>query len=197
MSITFHGHPLLVGMVVETRTRSYTGEYLLYSDYGSIEVYTQARGRHFETQDPLLNQIARWGSPLFLNVLVGITRIVVAVFHIIGHLFAALITQDKGHLYHAAKGGCEALRGLIEMIPIIGNLFSAFYSVSCLSYGNSRSWWMIKIYNPDRPDVIDRVGELGFDDRESGPPYWLKRKNGAAQTHRDYYVCLEPQAAKA
>lgn len=38
MSNTLDGsiYPLLVGMVVETRTRSYTGEYLLYSDIGCI-----------------------------------------------------------------------------------------------------------------------------------------------------------------
>jgi hypothetical protein len=72
-----------------------------------------------------------------------------AVIHSIGHLFAAILTLDKGHCYHAGKGGCEFLRGAIEATPFLGRRFANTY------YENGL-WWMLKIYNPNRPDSLDR-----------------------------------------
>ena len=83
-----------------------------------------------------------------IGIAAGITRMVLSVIHIIGHLLMACITWDKGHCYHAAKGGCEFLRGLIESIPFAGRAFARIYF-------NHGIWWMIKIYNPDEPDSLD------------------------------------------
>jgi hypothetical protein len=59
---------------------------------------------------------------------------------------------------HAAKGSCEALRGGIETIPIIGRIFANFYNSRPLYdpvNEGARTWWMIKIYNPQQPDGLD------------------------------------------
>lgn len=146
---------LLHGIVVETKTESWTGPYL-YSDY--VE----------HKQVPCLNCFAK--VPLLGNI-AGIIRMALSIIHIVGHLLAACVTWDKGHLIHAAKGCTEFLRGLIESIPIVGQIFAQCYNPGhdwCFwndpGFENgdpdytpeqSASWWMIKIYNPQKPDYLD------------------------------------------
>lgn len=105
----------------------------------------------------------RASKVLFIGIAAGITRMVLAIFHIIGHLIAS-INGNKGHLYHAAAGGCEFLRGLIEATPIIGRIFANCYLHPTIEYredmtvedlrGN-RCWWMMKIYCTEAPDNFD------------------------------------------
>lgn len=142
---------LLNGMVVETTAESWTGEYL-YSDYATL--YGAAE------KDSFLN---KWAKIPMLGIFVGITRIALGIIHTIGHLISYLYTQNRGHLFHAAKGCCEILRGFIEATPLIGRVFANLYNPNILlvewdpADGNgARSWWMLKIYNPDKPDGLDK-----------------------------------------
>lgn len=137
---------LMHGMVFETTTESLTGDYL-YSDfatkYGAAE------------KDTTLNTLVK--IPFIGNV-AGICRVALGIIHTIGHLIAALVTWDKGHLFHAAKGCCEIIRGLIETLPIIGRIFANLYNSRPVwdpQGEGARSWWMIKIYNPNKPDGLD------------------------------------------
>ncbi len=98
----------------------------------------------------------------FIGIVAGITRVALGIIHTTGHLFAALVTLKKGHLAHAAKGACETLRGIIESIPIVGRIFSHTNFIfdpikvhSGISF--EHSWWMIKIYNPQKPDGLDEI----------------------------------------
>lgn len=130
-------HDLTRGIVVETTTETWTGK-LFYSDRIVYENY-------FPNQSTL-NELT---TIIVIGIAAGIARMALAIIHSIGHLFAALITWNKGHLIHAAKGGCEFLRGFIEAIPFLGRVFSLYY--------NSKGyWWMIKIYNPNHPDSLDK-----------------------------------------
>lgn len=138
---------LLTGIVVESTVKSYTGNFL-YSDYATV------RGN----KNSVLNTCAK--IPI-IGIFAGITRIAIGIIHTIGHLFAALITQNKGHLFHAAKGACEILRGVIETTPILGRIFANLYNSSPPLYTEGweeggRSWWMIKMYNPEKPDGLDK-----------------------------------------
>lgn len=132
---------LLIGTVVESRTPSCTGKYL-YSDFAMQDGEVQ--------KNSLLNNLTQ--IPI-VGRLAGIVRIALGIIHSTGHLLAYLGTWDKGHLYHAAKGGCEILRGGIEAIPVIGLIFAWLYMIPLR---NARCWWMIKMYNPDAPDGLDR-----------------------------------------
>ena len=133
---------LLEGIVVESRTKSLTGP-LFYSDktYPDREEYFHA-AIHCDLS---LNALATYHV---IGIAVGITRMALAVIHTIGHSFAALVTFDKGHCFHVAKGACEFLRGFIESIPFVGRKFATWY----YEHG---MWWMIKIYNPNAPDSLD------------------------------------------
>lgn len=131
---------LLHGMVWETNVESFTGKYL-YSDF--------AIGK--AKKDTALNNLVQ--IPL-IGIAAGITRVALGLIHTVGHLLGALFTFKKGHLFHASKGACEILRGIIETIPVIGRLFANQYNSS--EDGNARSWWMIKIYNPKKPDGLDK-----------------------------------------
>lgn len=135
---------LLHGMVLETRTESITGKYL-YSDFASGKA----------SKDTTLNLLTK--IP-FVGIAAGVARVALGIIHTVGHLLAATFTFKKGHLFHAAKGGAEILRGAIEALPIIGRLFANQYNSAPVvdMYGDGgRSWWMIKIYNPDKPDGLD------------------------------------------
>ncbi len=94
---------------------------------------------------PLLNDMSKISV---VGIFAGITRVALAAIHTVGHLFAALFTFNQGHLYHAAKGGCEMLKGTIEAIPFVGRKFARAYTEHGL-------WWIIKIYNPENPDSLD------------------------------------------
>lgn len=131
---------LLHGIVVKANIESFTGKYL-YSDFAT------GKGE----KDSALNIAAK--IPL-VGVVAGVVRIALAIIHTVGHLFAALVTFKEDHLWHAAKGACELLRGLIETIPIIGRIFANCFNYDDKDY-DCRSWWMIKIYNPEKPDGLD------------------------------------------
>lgn len=135
---------LLNGLVIETDVTSLTGP-CLYSDFATSN--TDAS----RNKDTVLNALTPF--PI-IGIAAGVTRVALAIIHIIGHLLAALFLLKKGHLYHAAKGVCEIFRGVIETIPLVGRLFSLCYVCPCV--GSTRSWWMIKIYNPQAPDGLDR-----------------------------------------
>jgi hypothetical protein len=136
---------LLHGMVIETDVESLTGNYL-YSDFAT------GKGE----KDSTLNSMVQF--PV-VGIAAGVARVALGIVHTLGHLFAALLTLKKGHLFHASKGACEILRGAIETIPIIGRIFANLFNstIACddLDEGN-RSWWMIKIYNPNKPDGLDK-----------------------------------------
>lgn len=150
-------HDLTRGIVIETTTESWTGK-LFYSDRIHYEVSDDL----FEYQkpvQPLLNELA---AVALVGIAAGIIRMALAVIHSLGHLFAALITWNKGHLIHAAKGGCEFLRGFIEAIPFVGRIFSNHYYYD--GY-----WWMIKIYNPNHLDSLDRLADNWKSIKENRP----------------------------
>ncbi len=132
---------LLQGIVVETKTKSFSGAFL-YSDKIHYDEHNIVTIEH----QPWLNELAK--IPV-IGIAAGVTRMALALIHTVGHLLAAVVTFDKGHLIHAAKGGCEFLRGFIEAIPIAGRYFAN-------NYYRDGEWWIIKIYNPDAPDSLDR-----------------------------------------
>ncbi len=134
---------LLQGIVVETKTTSLMGDFL-YSDKYHPECESN-RPIHIGTFGHLLNTLS---SKPIIGIAVGVTRMALAAIHTVSQLFSTVVTWDKGHLVHAAKGSCEFLRGLIESIPIAGRLFANHY----VKHGE---WWIIKIYNPDAPDSLD------------------------------------------
>ena len=140
---------LLRGMVVETNTGSFTGKYL-YSDFAH---YPAGIGEINTSKDSKLNRLAK--IP-FVGIVAGVARVGLGAIHTVGHLFAALFTLKKGHLFHASKGLCEMLRGTFEAIPIAGRIFTNIYSSAPDPYIGTCSWWMIKIYNPEKPDGLDR-----------------------------------------
>ncbi len=139
---------LLGGVVVESRTKSWTGDHLIYSDKTYNDGVPGFTAMHFQ---PLLNEFARI---YVIGIAAGVTRMALSTIHTVGHLFAGVVTFDKGHLWHAAKGGCEFSRGFIESIPIAGRIFA-------IKYYDSGLWWIIKIYNPDAPDSLDRHTHTG------------------------------------
>lgn len=133
--------------IVTTEVESFTGPYL-YSDYACIETQNGE-----QVQTTTLNELSK--KPV-IGILAGITRVAFAIIHSAIHLVQALFTQEKGHLYHAAKGGCEIVRGLIDSIPILGRFIAAnkYSPISGYATGN---WTIMKIYNPAKPDLLDRV----------------------------------------
>lgn len=140
---------LLKGIVIETKAGpGFTGSFL-YSDkyHGECDPNKE---QVFEAvrvgTGNVLNDLSR--IPI-IGIAAGVSRMALAVFHILSHLFCALITFDKGYCFHAAKGCCEFLKGFIEAIPVAGRLFANHYVAN-------GEWWIIKIYNPDHPDTLDR-----------------------------------------
>jgi hypothetical protein len=144
--------------ILKTNCGSLTGN-LLYSD-----TYAKTKGLYDSGPSiyvmPTLNTLA--AIPL-LGPLAGILRVALAIIHMIGHTVAALIFWNTGHFCHVAKGGTELLRGVIEMIPIVGRLFAWFYDArapliptSQSSTKYSYSWFILKISNPFLCDEIDR-----------------------------------------
>jgi len=81
--------------ILETQVASFTGEWL-YSDFS-----THCSDGGYD-KDTKLNCLVR--LPL-LGIMGGVIRISLGIIHTLGHLVVALFTMDKGHLYHAAKGG--------------------------------------------------------------------------------------------
>lgn len=133
--------------VVATDVESWTGPYL----YGDCATVINRVGL-LEHQTNSLNKLSR--IPL-VGIIASIGRVVLAVLHIIGHAFLALVTQNKGHLYHAAKGMVEIKSGLLDAVPILGRLraYVAYHDGS--HFSPTSHWDCIKIYNPNNPDLVD------------------------------------------
>lgn len=153
---------ILSGIVVETTTSSWTGRYL-YSDFCFEGSHVRRSNVGEVVLDSTLNEFSR--VP-FIGILAGVARITLAVIHIFIHLSCAIFTLDKGHLYHAGKGVCEGIRGIVEASPIIGRVFANVYSSEPPGWtvqhheGYTYSWWMVKIYNPQQPDALDKAAGL-------------------------------------
>jgi hypothetical protein len=136
--------------IVETDVNSWTGPYL-YSDFAYQQNQQNVPS---VVMDSTLN---KWARQPIIGIIAGIARMALAIIHTIGHLLAAGVTLQQGHLYHALKGCCEFLRGVIEATPIVGRVFSHYYS-SIPANGNAeRSWWIMKIFNPQHPDALDQI----------------------------------------
>lgn len=140
---------------IPTTTKSFTGQ-LLYSDF-----YAE-----FTEQDSVekISFLNRASTIPVVGIAAGVARCALAPIHIVGHLFAALIFWNKGHLAHVMKGAAEFGRGILEAIPLIGRIFAnclnctGFYlgCRHCL-YGAQPlySFSIIKIYDPKKLDEID------------------------------------------
>lgn len=150
---------LLQGIVVETKTKSWTGPYF-YSD--KIHWEHEIGHSAIESQ-PQLNELAKTSV---IGIAAGAIRMILAIIHNTGHLLAAVVTFDKGHLVHIGKGSCEFLRGLIEAIPFAGRKFAREYNVS-------GEWWIIKIYNPDSPDSLDHYADNWRTLRQNRPDAYV------------------------
>lgn len=146
------------GIVVETTEINLLGSFF-YSDcsVGNPE-NNSAKGKM--EQVPVLNKLSR--IPV-MGIFMGIARIALAIIHSLGHLFIFCVRPTKGHLFHAAKGACELLRGIIEAMPLIGRIFASIYNpTGCgrakldADHESGRTWWILKIYNPRKPDPVDR-----------------------------------------
>jgi hypothetical protein len=148
-------------MILTTRSESWTGK-ILYSD-----AYAEIPANDYDALDPsnderpVLNQLA--AVPI-LGYLAAVARIALSLIHIMGHTFAACVFRDRGHFCHVAKGGAELLRGIVEILPVFGRIFSWAYDAKqpschrCDAQGVKKiSCFLIKIRNPDKLDKIDHV----------------------------------------
>jgi|SRR3989344_2111183 len=157
--------------ILSTTCSSITGK-ILYSDVYRQEPKVEDSSETFPikyvNETPTLN---KWAMIPLVGSLAGISRMALAVIHMLGHTFAALIVWDKGHFCHVAKGAAEFLRGAIETIPIVGSFFGFFYDMPIGSYkfGMSPcknvymySFFLIKIQNPQKDDSIDNLIDEGI-----------------------------------
>ncbi len=135
---------LLKGIVIETKLSSWSGK-ILYSD-------TVHHAEHYEDHSLMVqySDLDYIASVPIVGVAAGITRVALAVLHMLNHTLALIFTFDSRHCIHLAKGGCEFLKGLIQSIPIAGHLFTRSWMK------NNGEWWIMKIYNPDEPDTLDK-----------------------------------------
>lgn len=113
---------MIAPAVYQTPIKSFSGQYL-YSDqsWSNQPSVQDPKILQLNVQTTTLNKIA--AMPIF-GFFAGVTRLVLSILHTLGHLFLAAKTRDHGHLYHALKGCCEMLHGLIEMIPIVGLIYT-------------------------------------------------------------------------
>ncbi len=146
---------LLLGIVVQTKARTLLGR-CFYSDKDHYD------GNSIPPEH-VLNRLAKVS---LIGIAAGVIRAALATIHIVGHLFAAILNIDKGHLFHAAKGVCELLKGVIEATPFVGRKFAEWYS-------KEGEWWGIKIYNPDSPDSLDEFAKQWNAFRESRPSGYI------------------------
>lgn len=141
-------------LVLKTNVTSVTGN-LFYSDQNWMNCRGAADGV------PFLNKLAN--VPI-IGRIAGLIRIILAAIHIVGHLIASLVTRNVEHLYHVLKGLTELLRGILEIIPLVGEIFSWCYNpplcVDNLSHACDEDYcrlydnfFLVKIYNPDQPEM--------------------------------------------
>ncbi|MCE5316786.1 MAG: hypothetical protein LLG04_05420 [Parachlamydia sp.] len=170
-------------MFIASECNSITGKFLYSDSYREQWCCTT------NVNDlPLLNSCSRI---LILGSLAGITRCALAIIHMVGHAFAALIFWNRGHFPHIAKGGAEFVRGMIEALPVIGRIFAWQYE-PCPAFGfdlDERKkvsayceaphhvdvrvrFFVVKIYHPKSIDRITQVfvdkGRLKRSDLEAG-----------------------------
>lgn len=150
---------LLHGIVVESNAESWTGKFL-YSDFAVQDGIVR--------KNSLLNDLVQ--IPV-IGIVAGITRMALGIIHCICHLYAYAISGNNGHLYHTNKGLAEILRGTIETIPVIGRIFANLYMPMS---ANGRCWWMIKMYNPDKPDGLDRYMDRWVQFQQFGPQFYVR-----------------------
>lgn len=107
---------------------------------------------------PFLNRLSRW--PV-IGRIAGVCRAALAVVHIGGHLGAAVIYRDKGHLFHVIKGVAELAHGIVEATPLIGFIFAhsmSLYDWSTVLGGSPAGHelrfccFLVEII-PDHPDA--------------------------------------------
>lgn len=84
-------------------------------------------------RDPLLSRITR--MPIFGRV-AAVIRIVLCLVHVIYHVGALIVTKNKGHIPHIIKGSAELLKSFIEVIPLVGLIFSWKYK--CAPNGHEK-----------------------------------------------------------
>jgi hypothetical protein len=141
------------GIVVETKLHTFVTGNILYCDYVEDPYSRSTR----------INSLIDLAAAVpILNIFAGITRIVLASLHIIVQSLALVFTFDRRYIVHIAKGGCEILKGLIQATPFVGHKFTRFWF-------DNGYWWMIKIYNPDKPDYFDEDQNYWKDFRISRP----------------------------
>lgn len=136
-----------------TDRKSITGSYLYSDQVVCPTCVSGTKGLNALSQVPILGNIA------------GVYRCALAAIHILGHTIAAFVTLDSGHLKHVAKGFTELLRGIIDVIPVIGQIFENCYSPSifnsnCASHiceDHMAQFFIIKIINPKELDDVDRA----------------------------------------
>lgn len=109
-------------LVLQTNVKSFTGNFI-YSDR-SWSIDPKPNSTDFELKvhkTTLLNQVACMPC---MSLISGIVRVVTAIFHTLAHLTLAAIYRNKEHCYHALKGCCTILEGLIEIVPIAGLVYA-------------------------------------------------------------------------
>ena len=152
---------------LETTCTSWTGKFL-YSD-----TYEYAGNPYDRTDDDkdkrVLPALNIFEAIPFVGVAGGLVRMALAIIHMIGHAIAACVCWNKGHLYHAAKGGTELLRGFIAAIPLFGVKFVWEQDGiwKCPPTRNSsyehKNAFLIRIKNPNQVGRIDECLEARRD----------------------------------
>lgn len=161
-------------IVVETDVESFTGKYLysdMYFEAGklikendSYKIEKKAKAHYHG----ILNRLVKY--PI-IGIVAGICRFALSIIHVLGHTLAAIVTQKKGHLYHASKGILEMQRSIVESIPLFGRIFAYTYNYEPgkndivnetlhMYESNQDHWWFMKIYNPQNADKIDLHNNL-------------------------------------
>ena len=83
-------------------------------------IATVITDQNYDTQVSRLNTL---GYIPLVSTITGCCRALLGIIHAIVHLVVAIFSKDTAyHLGQAALGGRNIARGLIEMVPIIGNV---------------------------------------------------------------------------
>ncbi len=146
-------------MFFETSVTSVTGN-LCYSH----QVYKPCQSSWDQSTVPFLNKLS---NVFLIGRVAGVFRAIIVAIHITAHLLASVATRKLGHLCHVAAGFAELLRSIIEMIPIIGEIFSWIYNPAILvfmpshycddSCAGNANFFLIKVCNPEDQDSVDRA----------------------------------------
>ncbi len=105
-----------------SKTTSWTGPYLYQPN--ATQLVKDAQQGFDKAIFNKGNILAVGAQVPCIGSLAGVTRMALAVIHCIGHLVAAAMTCDSGHLYHTLRGTISFAQGAIESIPFIGRIFA-------------------------------------------------------------------------